>query len=165
MRYWFYNIILAVIKPAAVRRKFFIRVFYFGPFFVYHFDAKSLIKNQTLHFTSFSGSGYQNGAASVAVQGTVRQEEEGAVCRTPQSVPRGLEDRVQRRPQCGGLAQDGTLLLWTGLPDAKLWLPREHRNWTDTASGMRHTHTTETEFTIKLTISVDSPRTESALLG
>lgn len=64
--------------------------------------------------------GYQDGAPPVAVQGTVRQKEEGAVCRTSQSVQRGLEDCVQCRPQCGGLAQDGALLLWPGLPDAAL---------------------------------------------
>lgn len=56
----------------------------------------------------------------MAVQGTVRPKEKGAVRRAPQSVQRGLEDCVQCRPQRGGPAQDGTLLLWPGLADAAL---------------------------------------------
>lgn len=40
----------------------------------------------------------------MAVQGTVREEEESVVSRASEGVQRGLEDRVQRRLQRGGPA-------------------------------------------------------------
>lgn len=40
--------------------------------------------------------GYKDGASSVALQGTVREEEESVVSRASEGVQGGLEDCIQR---------------------------------------------------------------------
>lgn len=85
-------------------------------------------------FTSFV-SGYKNGAPPVAVQGTIWEEEEGSVRGDAQGLQRRLEDRVHRRPQRGRPAQDGSVLLWSGLSAASLRQPGESWHRSGAAAG------------------------------
>ena len=54
-----------------------------------------LMISPNLKLVSFH-SGHKDGASSLAVQRTVREEEEGVVSRAPKGIQRGLEDCVQR---------------------------------------------------------------------
>lgn len=117
MRYWFYNIILAVIKPAAVRRKFFIRVFYFGPFFCISLRCQVTHQKSNLTFYFFFG---------------FRVPKWSCLCGCPRDCTTGrggccLSNSPKCTERAGGPCSTQTPMWWTCTrwdPTTMDWAPR-----------------------------------------